>query len=249
MKRQSLYADPAELQQKNQDATQHIPVLEKQYSKKNATPPLEQSQEQPQHEKPKTQSTPKELIDKGFRPEFPDEQKKALEDGDRQLKGDLRYTSVMKKRKDIGSQEAKQKVEKIEKRSDNVLMRIKAVFPFDLFPNTLIIDANKVTIIDSIFFASESVISILLEEITDVTVDSNFFLAKLNITYSHHPLRPEHYSIPALRKKEALKAKDIIQGLLVLRISEGIDLSKLKPDEIVKQLEGIGKTHENLSAL
>lgn len=167
----------------------------------------------------------------------------------KQMQNDLQYTSAMKKHKDMGKDEAVNKVESISARSNNVLMKIKAVFPFDFFPNTITIDANKITIVDKTFFASESVISILLEEITDVTVESNFFLGRIIITYSHHPLKPETYAIPSLRKKEALRAKDIIQGLLVLRISEGIDLSKLKPDEITKQLENIGKTHENLPSL
>lgn len=222
-----------------------IPVLGKDWPPPDETTHLDDSTQPTKNTKPDHD----DLHFQRHRPELAQEGKKSQGGDERQMQSDLRYTSVMKKDKEIKDHEAQKKVSEIASRSDNVLMKIKAVFPFDLFPNTVIIDANKVTVIDSIFFASETVTSILLEEITDVVVESNFFLAKLNITYSHHPLKPEYYAVPALKKREALRAKEIIQGLLVLRISEGIDLSKLQPDDIVKELTRIGKSHENLPAI
>jgi len=189
------------------------------------------------------------LLNERPRPELQNEKRHDNVGGQRQMQSDLRYTSVMKKKENVGTKEAQQKIASVAERAGNVLLQIKSVFPYDPFPNTVTIDSNKVTIVDKTFFASETVTNILLEEITDVVVESNFFLGKLKITYSHHPLRPKIYGVAALKKKEALKAAQIIQGLLVLRISEGIDLSKLDPEEIIKQLSKIGKPHENLQTL
>lgn len=166
-----------------------------------------------------------------------------------QMKNDLRYTSAMKKKDAINKDNAAQKVDEIVLRSNNLLIKLTAVFPFDFFPSVITIDANKITIIDKNFFASETVTTILLEEMTDVVVQSNFFLARIVLTYSHHPLQPITYAVANLWKKEALRAQEIIQGLLVLRLAEGIDLSKLQPEEITKELSRIGKTHEKLLAL
>lgn len=189
------------------------------------------------------------LLSERHRPEMAPEERKEHIGSKRRMQSDLRYTSAMKKKDKLGEKEAQKKVTSIAERADNILMKIKSVFPFDLFPNTVTIDSNKVIVVDKAFFASETVTSILLEEVTDIVVESNFFLAQIVITYSHHPLRPLHYKIPNLRKHEALRAAEIIQGLLVLRISEGIDLSKLEPEEIIRQLGEIGKSHQNLGTI
>lgn len=186
------------------------------------------------------------VLNKRFRPEMQGKENETYVGGERQLQSDLKYTSVMKKDKEFKKKDAGKKVASVMQRSDNVLIKLKSVFPFDFFPNTVTIDANKVSIVDKNFFASETITTILLEEITDVVVQSNFFLGQLIITYSHHPLQPITYKIPALKKSEALKAQEIIQGLLVMRISEGIDISKLQPEEITKELARIGRTHENV---
>lgn len=166
-----------------------------------------------------------------------------------QMKNEMRYTSVMKKDDEMNKEKAAEKVDDIVTRSTNILMKLTAVFPFDFFPSVITIDANKITIIDQTFFASETVTPILLEEVTDVVVESNFFLGRMIRTYSHHPLQPLTYAVANLRKKEALRAQEIIQGLLVLRLAEGVDLSKLQPEEITKELSRIGKPHEKIPAL
>jgi hypothetical protein len=243
----------SEVVQKSEQDQQQQEAAPHEQTKQQPIRPQQQQAQKPAkkkaEQKPGEKSKKDDLLNTRVKPQLESEEKDTFVGGDRQMQSDLRYTSVMKKDKDMKKNEAEEKVDGISDRSDKLLMKLKTVFPFDFFPSTVAIDANKVIIIDKMFFASETVTSILLEEITDVVVNSNFFLAQLEITYSHHPLRPLKYAIANLKKEEALKASEIIQGLLVLRISEGIDLSKLQPEEIIKELANIGKSHENISTL
>ncbi len=44
------------------------------------------------------------------------------------------------------------KLDVLEKNSERVLLRIHTVFPFVLFPDTVVIDENKISIIRMLFF-------------------------------------------------------------------------------------------------
>ncbi len=138
-------------------------------------------------------------------------------------------------------QERQKEVDILVSRAEKILLKAKGVFPFDFFPDTLTIDANKVNIITKTFFASETVVSVMFKEIMDVRVETALFLGKLLIDYGPHPLKITTITIPNLRRKDALKAKEIIEGTLVLYRGENIDTTKLKPEETIDEIKQIGK--------
>ena len=133
------------------------------------------------------------------------------------------------------------KLRKLVYRSNEVLFKCKTVFPFDFFPDTLIIDKTKINIINKEFFFSESVHSIMIRTIKDLQVDTNMFFAKLIII-------PDVYmgqttEISYLRKKDALEARRIIQGLMLCEREE-IDISDLDAKEIKDRIEKAGSALE-----
>lgn len=129
-------------------------------------------------------------------------------------------------------------------RADKILLHAKAMFPFDLFGSTITIDANKVNIRIKTFFLTETVTSVMLKEIMDVRVHASLIFGQLMIDYGPHPLKVSTVYISHLRKKEALKAKEIIEGILVLYRGENIDTSKLKPEEAMEEIKEVGKVEE-----
>ncbi len=140
--------------------------------------------------------------------------------------------------------ESKKELDILASRSNKILFSTKAIFPFDFFPNTITIDANKVDIIIKTFFFTETVTSILLKEIMDVRVEATLFLGKLVIDYGPHPLKINTVYVPTLWKSDALKAKEIIEGVLVLYRAENIDTTKLKPFETLEEIKEVGKMEE-----
>ncbi len=157
--------------------------------------------------------------------------------------GDSQENNTEKNEKDEVRQ-AKKELNVLVSRSDKILLKAKGIFPLDFFPNTLIIDANKVDVIIKTFFATETVTSIMIKEIMDVRVEATLFMGKLIIDYGPHPLKIWTVYIPALKRRDALKAKEIIDGMLILYRGENIDTTRLKPEDTIDEIKEVGKIEE-----
>ncbi len=137
------------------------------------------------------------------------------------------------------SQKAKSKVQQLVRKSEEVLFSTKTVWPFDLFPDTLTITANKLDIVQSVFFFSAQTTSIPIRDIARVELETSLFFAKLNIVNLRYPMEP--IEIEYLWKSEATRAKNIIDGLLV-SMSQGADVSAIEPKDMVPELEQVGQS-------
>lgn len=121
-----------------------------------------------------------------------------------------------------------------------MLFRVRAFFPFDLFPDEIIIDECKISVVFRQFFFSEDIHSINIEMIRDVDVETGPFFAKLQIVPDGYPSKP--LVVRYLLKKDANRARSVIQGLMVAK-RNNIDLGKVDDPDLVNKLEILGKTH------
>ena len=122
-------------------------------------------------------------------------------------------------------------------KSDQVLIKIKAVFPFDFFPNHISVDVNKVNIVTNDFL-SQRIHSVLIKDISDIYVDSGILFASLNIIdwgFNNN----KSITINYLKKDEASQALKIIQGLMV-GARQNVDLSKIDVPDFKNKVEIIG---------
>lgn len=141
-------------------------------------------------------------------------------------------------------EETKQKLQAISERHDIELLRAKTVFPFTFFQDTIIIDTTKVTIIRKQMFATEHITTIPLKDIADATVQTALFLGTLTVSYmpqasSPGMLSPVEDHLTSLRREDAIRAKNILKGVLVAH-AEDIDIAKLEPNEILNVIEKFG---------
>lgn len=118
------------------------------------------------------------------------------------------------------------------------LLKIQAVFPFDFFPDEIIVDSAKVNIVQRDFFMSEDIHSILIDMIKDVALESGPLFATLKIVPDGYPGQP--LSVRYLKKDEALRARRIIQGLMV-GVKRGVDMSKIEHPHLKRNIEAVGK--------
>jgi hypothetical protein len=132
----------------------------------------------------------------------------------------------------------------IVQRSKAVLVHISAVFPFDLFPDHLVVDENKVNVIHRDFFEIEHLHSILIEDVTNVTLDIGFVFATLHITDSNNPRFPVEYSLRFLRKEDARIARNVIQGLMSAK-REGVELPTDNKSSTAEGIFDVGDTQLN----
>lgn len=121
-----------------------------------------------------------------------------------------------------------------------MLLRISAIFPFDIFPDEIIIDECKVSVVFREFFFSDDIHSINIEMIRDVEVETGPFFAKLQILPDGYPSKP--LIVKYLRRKDAYQARSVIQGLMLAK-RNSIDLRKVNDNDLLSKLEILGKTH------
>lgn len=135
----------------------------------------------------------------------------------------------------------KEKLEKLLKETKIDLLDISNFFPFDLFPDHLIISLNRISLVNKIFWVSGEIRTIPIAEIRDVIVDTSLFFATLNIITSGGELVKMKY----IKKKEAAHAKRLLKGLMTA-YREDIDLTKITDRDLNKKIEELGKTREKV---
>ncbi|NCN07013.1 MAG: hypothetical protein GW946_04215, partial [Candidatus Pacebacteria bacterium] len=74
---------------------------------------------------------------------------------------------------------SEQRLQHMAVEANRTLFTCTSVFPFALFPDKIIVDSTKVVIHKKVFFLSSEVITILLQDIRLVEMNTGPFFAKL----------------------------------------------------------------------
>ncbi len=123
-------------------------------------------------------------------------------------------------------------------RSHEVLASITTVFPFTIFPDTLLLDRTKITIIKRNFFFSSEVMSIRIEDILNVTSGIGPFFGSITIA-SRVLSSEDHFTINYFWRHEAVHMKHLIQGYVIAQ-HNGIDTKHLEKRELLATLSELG---------
>lgn len=129
-------------------------------------------------------------------------------------------------------------VEFSEKES-RVLYRLGSLFPLDPFPTTVTIQPSTISIVHNLFGLSQNLMTVTMEDIFTVEVEAGLFFANLKIQQKQ-PLLPI-VEITYLWKDQAMKARRIIQGLLVVQ-TKNLEIPDMTTAELIPYLEEIGST-------
>lgn len=132
----------------------------------------------------------------------------------------------------------KQELKAAIRGSNEVLVRAKTVFPLVLFPDTLIVDREKITITKRTFFKTAEVMSIRIEDVMNATATIGPMFGSVKIT-SRILNNEKPYTVTNFWRDDALRLKKIIQGYIIA-IEKKIDCSTLKTPELSRLLERLG---------
>jgi hypothetical protein len=133
---------------------------------------------------------------------------------------------------------AKRRMDNLIEGSDVVLLKLKSIFPFQLFPDEFTVDIHKVNLITREFFWSERVHSVMIEDISDVFIETSPFFATLNVVDKNFV--ETLVKISFLKKDEAARARRILQGLIIAK-QQTMDVTHINPAELIPRLEELGK--------
>jgi hypothetical protein len=132
----------------------------------------------------------------------------------------------------------RQAVEDMVKNSNRVLLKISSVFPFELFPTSIIAEDTRITIINRQLFSSQ-VHSVDVKNISNIFLDTSILFAELTIV--SNTFAENEIVIDRLWKKEAILMRRIIEGLRMF-ISKDIDTTGYKVGELVNKLKELSTT-------
>lgn len=134
-----------------------------------------------------------------------------------------------------------QRIRRLAEKSRQIVIQVSAVFPFDVFPDTIIVDINKVEIIHRSFFMTESVLRLLYADIRTVIVSSGPLFSALMIETSLYPKNID--PIGYLHRADAIRTCRIIMGLVMCE-REKIDVTRISTVHLAHYLEEIGRARE-----
>ncbi len=150
---------------------------------------------------------------------------------------DYSYALPTALRQKASTSESKKLGDLVEKDSQ-ALFICKTVFPFDLFPDTVTIDRNKITFSRHFFFYQRSIQSIIVTDLLTIVVEETLLFATLKIV--DRLFHQETIEIDNLRKSDARRIRWLLEGLIIGK-KEDIDFTKIPNEELIPKLEQIGK--------
>lgn len=138
----------------------------------------------------------------------------------------------------------KQKLDRFAKKSSKLIYQLESVFPFELFPTRIAIHEDKVDVIDKTFFKSAQITGTAYDRLLNVTVTTSLFFAEIDFQFEGFPMNKPLEPIRFLKKKEAIYAVQIMNGLITCS-KEKIDISKIDDIKLLRdKLYQIGYSHQ-----
>jgi len=130
------------------------------------------------------------------------------------------------------------KLKKMVKRSHQMLAGSRTVFPMTLFPDSIIVDRSKMSIIKRNFFWSSNVISFQIEDVLNVSCAVGPLFGSLTIA-SRVMSSVDHFTINYLWRGDAIFMKHLIQGHIIAKNNK-LETDKLSRKEMVEMLCELG---------
>lgn len=151
---------------------------------------------------------------------------------------------------EIGSQEAAkdpkepepgkthEKLIDITEKAHDILFQADTVFPFTLFPDTITLDREKLTIANRFFFRVAKIITVPITSMISAEADVGPFFGTVRMT-SKYFIDSSH-EIRYLWRDDATKIHRMLQGFIIAH-ERGLELHEIDKEDMVVLLEDLGQ--------
>lgn len=207
----------------------------------NSSWPGNRPKEEKKEQKPSEEESGQKGGEIGGEPSWPGGQPKEEQGGKEEKKEGEEEEKKKEDEEEKKEEKKEKKIEDLLKEAKNVLIQVSSHSMFGLSSHTLTVDETKLTITTKEFLGSEQIYSIPIKELQDVEVELTFFSATLKIIDKRY--KDKTITLKGLKKNEALKTRQIIQGLM-LSTDQKVDVSKLKEAEAAIKIAEVGKAHD-----
>ncbi|MFI5270966.1 MAG: hypothetical protein ACHQT9_02900 [Candidatus Saccharimonadales bacterium] len=131
-----------------------------------------------------------------------------------------------------------EKLEEAVEKTQNILVKSNSIFPFDLFPDTITIDRQKLTVVHHTFFSSKQSASVQHSAIKNIQAEVGPFMGSLTVTSEHFINNTQ--TIKYLPKKDVLAIQQLVQGFIIAN-NENVDMSDIEDEKLIELLNRLGR--------
>ncbi|MDB5161174.1 MAG: hypothetical protein JWO96_554 [Candidatus Saccharibacteria bacterium] len=135
-------------------------------------------------------------------------------------------------------EKASTELEEVTRKSHDILFTTNTIFPFTLFPDTVTLDREKLTIAKRIFFRVARLTSTPIRDILSVEAHVGPFFGSLHMSSRYFITNP--YSVNFLLRKDALELQRLLQGYIIVH-EQQINCGGIKKPELIALLNDLGK--------
>jgi hypothetical protein len=141
---------------------------------------------------------------------------------------------------DINSEviEVHEKLIDITEKAQDVLFEADTVFPLTLFPDTITLDREKLTVATRAFFRTAKIVSVPVSSISSAEVDVGPFFASLHMASKFFVQNT--YSVNYLKRRDAAKLHKLLQGFIIAQ-EKKIDVTDINKQDLCMLLEDLGQ--------
>lgn len=127
------------------------------------------------------------------------------------------------------------------KSSHEILFKTNTVFPFTLFPDTVVVDGEKLSMINRYFFGVAKITSVPIRDILSVEADVGPFFGSVYMTSRYFFTNP--HSVNFLWRKDAIRLQRLLQGYIIAH-ERNINCQSMDRQELVNMLLDLGQSNE-----
>ena len=118
------------------------------------------------------------------------------------------------------------------------LITARTVFPFVLFPDSICIDRQKLTIVHRSFFRTSSTINVQIDDVQIAKVDVGPFFGSVHLASKYFVDNIQ--SINFLKRSDAIKIQSLLQGYMIAHHRQ-IDCTSIDNGQLVVLLNELGQ--------
>lgn len=131
--------------------------------------------------------------------------------------------------------------ELLNKSNQGPLFKLSTFWPLKFFPAHVVIENDRINISSKEFINSGGMISLSINIIQEINIESGPLFSNIKFI-TIKPTEPI-VSVKYLKKKDAIKARRIVQGLIIAH-RNGVHMETIDPKELAYKVEELGKTME-----
>jgi len=133
---------------------------------------------------------------------------------------------------------SEEKINDVKHSTEDILYEAETVFPFTLFPDTLKLDREKLTLCRRDFFRTAQISSVPLSEIMSVEANVGPFFGSIHFIFRFFNDNEKTFTF--LKRQDAINLQRLVHGFIIAH-RKGVDISKVPTKELRDTLVQIGQ--------